>query len=523
VIGLPDNLGYLFDAALRLAPDREAVFQADTVLTFADLDARVNRMANALAGLGVRAEHRVGLMFANHWRFLEALLGPMRLGAVPVPLNTRMGDEALAYVLDDSEASVLVVGGGMGDRGRTVAERVPRVRHVVLDGETADGGGSAGPREIAYEAFLAAAPASLARRRTAPDEVCMQPYTSGSTGKPKGVLLTHGGQVWNADVVRKAILCDASERALVAVPLFHKNALVGAVKPFLLAGGSLVILPGFDAREVIRAIDRFRVTYLTGVPAMYKMILAERDLLARHDVASVRYALVGSAEVPDELVAEFERVFGAPMAESYGLTEGGPVPVVNTRWGLKKPNSCGTAFPGSDVRLLDDAGREVGVDEVGELVVRNPGLAKGYWKLPEATAKRFRDGWLATGDLMRRDRDGYHYFVGRKDDMINVAGENVYPKEVEDILLRHPNLRDACVVPAPHDVKGEVPVAFVVEREPGRTTEDEVKRFFLERGAPYAHPRRVVFLDALPLGGTGKVDRNALRARAAAEPARRAE
>jgi acyl-CoA synthetase (AMP-forming)/AMP-acid ligase II len=147
-------------------------------------------------------------------------------------------------------------------------------------------------------------------------------------------------------------------------------------------------------------------------------------------------------------------------------------------------------------------------------VTRNPGVARGYWKLPDVWARKHRDGWLHTGDLMRRDGDGYYYFVGRKDDMINVAGENVYPKEVEDILLRHPNLRDACVVPAPHAVKGEVPVAFVVEREPGRTDEDAVKRFFLEHGAPYAHPRRVVLLDALPLGGTGKIDRGALRARA---------
>jgi acyl-CoA synthetase (AMP-forming)/AMP-acid ligase II len=328
------------------------------------------------------------------------------------------------------------------------------------------------------------------------------------------VLLTHGGQLWNADILRKALLADDTERALIAVPLYHKNAMAGAVKPFLLAGGSLVILPGFDALEVVRAIDRFKVTYLTGVPAMYKMILAEKEALGRHDVSSVRYAVCGSAEVPEELLDEFRRVFGAPIGESYGLTEGGPVPIVNTRWGLKKRNSCGLAFPGCDVKLVDEADREVGVDEVGELVTRNPGLAKGYWKLPEATAKKFRGGWLYTGDLMRRDADGYYYFLGRRDDMINVAGENVYPKEVEDILLQHPNLRDACVVPAPHDVKGEVPIAFVVEREPGRTTEDDVRRFFLERGAPYAHPRKVVFLDALPLGGTGKIDRTGLKARA---------
>src|SRR5262249_53407373 len=186
---------------------------------------------------------------------------------------------------------------------------------------------------IPYGPSRAGATPALPRRAPGFDDICMQPYTSGSTGKPKGVLLTHGGQVWNADVLRKAMLIDEDERALVAVPLFHKNAMVGAVKPFLLAGGSIAILPGFDAREGIRAIDRYRVTYMTGVPAMYKMILAEKAVLAQHDVSSLRFAVCGSAEVPEELLDEFKRTFaGAGIAESYGLTEGGPVPLTNTRW-----------------------------------------------------------------------------------------------------------------------------------------------------------------------------------------------
>jgi acyl-CoA synthetase (AMP-forming)/AMP-acid ligase II len=512
---LPDNLGHLFDAPLRLAPSSPVTFQDDVTLTYEELDARCNRIATALGRLGVGAGDRVALMFSNDFRFLESLFGPMRLGAVSVPLNTRMGDEALRYVVEDAEATVLIANRAMAARARTMAAAVGRLKHVVIDdagGESAEAGAG---RVIAYDELLRSGSVTLPRRATAFDDVCMQPYTSGSTGKPKGVLLTHGGQVWNADILRKAMLIDDTERALVAVPLFHKNAMAGAVKPFLLAGGSMVILPGFDALEVIRAIDRHRVTYMTGVPAMYKMILAEQAALARHDVSSIRFAVCGSAEVPEELLDEFKRVFrGAGIAESYGLTEGGPVPLTNTRWGLKRRGSCGRVFPGSDVRLVDDGGRDVPVGEPGELLVRNPGLAKGYWKLPDVTAKKFRDGWLQTGDLLRRDPDGYYYFMGRKDDMMNVAGENVYPKEIEDILLGHPNLRDACVVPAPHGTKGVVPVAFVVERERGLSTEDDVKRFFLDRGAPYAHPRRVVFLDALPLGGTGKLDRNALKARA---------
>jgi len=503
----PDNLGYLFDAPLTLAPDSPALFQDDVVLSYADLDARANRMANALRDLGIGPGDRVALMFSNDFRFLESLFAPMRLGAVSVPVNTRMGDEALRYVLENAEAQVVIANAAMAARATSIAASIPRVKHVIVDGTPCHGA-------LAYEPLLAAASRVLARRRTDPGEISMQLYTSGSTGRPKGVLLAHGGQVWNADVLRKAMMFDETERALIAVPLFHKNAMAGAVKPLLLAGGSFVILPGFDAGGVIRAIERYRVTYMTGVPAMYKMILAERELLARHDVSSIRFAMCGSAEVPDELLVEFRRVFKCDIAEGYGLTEGGPVPLTNVRWGLKKRGSCGREIPGSDVRLVDDAGRDVATDEAGELLVRNPGVMKGYWKLPDVTAAKLRGGWLHTGDLLRRDGDGYYYFVGRKDDMINVAGENVYPKEVEDLLLRHSNLRDACVVPAPHGTKGEVPVAFVVAREPGRITEDDVKRYCLEHGAPYAHPRRVIFLDALPLGGTGKLDRNALKARA---------
>ena len=503
---LPSTLGYLFDDALIRNPDATAVVQDDISLSYAALDERCNRVANALLDLGLGAGDRVALLFANDLTFLECCLGPMRIGAVPVPLNIRMGDETLAFVLDDCEAQVLIASRSLGRRGRSLAARTARLRHLILD--------EASPADaIGYGDLVQAADAALPRRSLDPDSVCLQPYTSGSTGRPKGVLLTHGGQVWNTEVIRDAAGIDADERGLVAVPLYHKNAMIGTVKPFLLAGGMFVILDGFEPVRVIESIERHGITFMTGVPAMFKLLLVEREALARCDVRSVRYVICGSADVPDELFSEFERVFGAPMAESYGLTEGGPVPIINRRDGRLKRGSCGTAFPGCEVRLVaEDGVTEVPDGEPGELVTRNPGLAAGYWKRPDVTAAKFRDGWLYTGDLMRRDADGYYYFVGRRDDMINVAGENVYPKEVEELLLRHPTVRDVCVVPMPHPVKGAVPVAFVVPD--GGCTEEALKEFALAHGAPYAHPRRVIVVEALPLGGTGKVDRTELARRA---------
>ena len=508
---LPQNLGHLFDVPLQLQPTAPAVLQDDVVLTFRDLDERCNRMANALATLGIRAGDRIALMFSNDYRFIESLLGAMRLGAVPVPLNIRMGDEAILYVIADSEAVALIANSDMADRASCLIPHVAGIRHFVVDG---DATGEA----VNYNQMLQAASPGFARRKTAPDEVCLQPYTSGSTGKPKGVLLTHGGQIWNTDVLCKLEAFDDTERALVAVPLYHKNAMVGAVKPMLLSGGSVVILPGFDPVQVIRSIARYKVTYMTGVPAMFSMILSQKEELLRNDVKSLRYAVCGSAEVSEELVSEFQAAFPeAIIAESYGLTEGGPDPIGNCRYGLIKRGSCGRQIPRSDVKIVGEDGvTELGYNEVGELITRNPGLAKGYWKLPEVTKKKFRDGWLYTGDLMRRDEDGFFFFVGRKDDMINVSGENVYPKEIVDILLRHPNVRDASVVPVRHPIKGTVPVAFIVQSQNGSTSAEELKQFFLKYGAPYAYPRRIYFLESMPLSGTGKVDRAQL-AKLAAE------
>jgi len=282
-----------------------------------------------------------------------------------------------------------------------------------------------------------------------------------------------------------------------------------------MSGGALVILPGFDAAEVIRAIDRHRCTYLTGVPAMFRLILNQKALLAEHDVSSLRWAACGSAMVPPDLLREFGETFHAGISEGYGLTEGGPVVFESPRFGPRKTGSAGLPLPGCEVRVVKGDGRDAGVTEVGELWTRNPGLSKGYYKAPEVTARKFdAEGWLHTGDLVRFDEDGYYYILGRMDDMINVGGENVYPKEVEDLLLLHPAVREAFVVPARHAVKGEAPVAFVVLHDGRPASAQELKRFFLERGPAYAHPREIFFIDAAPLGSTGKVDRRALQERA---------
>ncbi len=494
-----DHLGYLTRDAVRLHADRPALMQDDFVVTHAALDDRADRVGGWLAGRGIGPGTAVALLWRNDVRYVEALFGIMRAGAVAVPLNARQNDETLAYILADASCAGILAGPSELDRAESLAKSVGLAQAFA-----------AGPGELQQAEPLSAAPPHD------PDAVCMQPYTSGSTGRPKGVPLTHRGQIWCADIVRKCYLFDETERALLAAPLFHKNAAM-TLKSTLLAGGSCVVLPGFEPVSVLRAIDRFKVTYLSGVPAMYRMLLSETDELARRDVSSVRFATAGSAPVTVDLLEDFQRVFGAPIAEGYGLTEGGPDVLLAPRWGINKLGSLGLPLPGCEVQLrAADGTVEVAVGEVGELWVRNPGVTTGYHGLPEVTAERIRDGWLATRDLMRRDSDGYYYFVGRADDLINVAGENVYPKEVEQLLLRHPAVRDVSVVGGTHPVKGTVPVAFIVLSEPGAATVQELTSFFHGVGPHYAYPRVIEFVTELPLAGTGKIDRTELQARARA-------
>jgi long-chain acyl-CoA synthetase len=493
-----NHLGYLTDDAVRLHPDRPALRQDDAVVSYAELDERADRVAGWLASQGVRPGARVALLWRNDIGYVEALLGVMRAGVVAVPLNSRQNDETLQYVLSDSGSTGILAGPGEADRGRALAGLCAACRFVAGRAETQQA-----PR-------LARLP------EHDPDAPCMQPYTSGSTGRPKGVPLTHRGQIWCADIVRKCYLFDETDVSLLAAPLFHKNAAM-TLKAMLLAGGCCAVLPGFEPVAVLRAIDRYQVTYLSGVPAMYRMLLNETAELARCDVSSVRFASAGSAPVTVDLLEDFKRVFGAPITEGYGLTEGGPDVLLTPRWGINKLGSLGLPLPGCEVQLRSaDGVSEVAVGEVGELWVRNPGVTPGYHGLPEVTAERIRDGWLATRDLMRRDADGYHYFVGRSDDLINVGGENVYPKEVEQLLLRHPAVRDVAVLGADHPVKGAIPVAFVVLTEPGAATAEDLTGFFHQTGPHYAYPRVIEFVEELPLAGTGKIDRARLQQQASA-------
>lgn len=497
-----NNLGYFSHDAARRHPEVSAVIDLSgprpREVTYGELEDRLDRFAALITALGLEPGDRMAMAVGNRFEFIEVMYGAMRAGIVPVPLNTKLGADTLAFVMADAGCKAAVVEPSSNPHIVGLVDAAGLLVKLAF--------GPVPPQWSDYEAELRAASPRFAPPALPDDHPAFQPYTSGSTGKPKGVILTHAGQYWWIRASQKYWPLEPKDRALVAVPLYHKNAMAGGVKVQLHAGASTVILPNFEPRRFLEVLSEYRCTHASGVPAVFTLLLQEKDLIERLDFSALKVVRIGSAPTPKELQDAVEAALGATVRESYGLTEGGPVMIGAPLDGREVPHgSCGVAWPEGEVKLIDPDGRESATN--GELWVRNPGVTPGYHNLPKVNRERIVDGWLKTGDMFRRDEQGFFYFCGRVDDMFNSGGENVYPLEVENLLLKHPEVADVSVVPFPHVIKGEVPVAMVVRARGAKATEEDIRQFCLANGPAYAHPRRIIFVDALPLSGAAKIDR----------------
>jgi acyl-CoA synthetase (AMP-forming)/AMP-acid ligase II len=461
----------------------------ETRCTFGELHDLANAVAHGLRARGYDEGERVAILAANSIEFIAVVLGVMRAGLVAVPINYRFPNELIDYVARDSGARLLFCD----------AQRLPSapkgIPHITL--------ARTGPNSLAQLVdpghFTAFAPIA--------DEPAMILYTSGSTGRPKGVVLSHAAHLWVVRT-RQETGSLAGERVLIAAPLYHMNAL--ALSFLALASrATTVLLWQFSAVPYIEAIARHRCTWLTAVPPMIAMMLRERDALASEDLSSVRVIRMGSAPVSKSLLEQIHRLLPtATVLNAYGTTESGPVTFAAHPDGRPNPPfSLGLAHPKVQLRLRDTAGHE-GQEAV--LEIKSPALLTNYHNRPELTAAFTPDGYYVTGDVFRRDDDGFYTFIGRRDDMFVCGGENIYPGEVEVVLERHPAVAQACVVPLEDDIKGHKPVAFVVLRAGKSLTEAELKAFSLAHMAAYQHPRRIWFVEALPVASTQKIDRKSL-------------
>ena len=459
-----------------------------TEYTYVELDAMTKGVARALSKRGLSRGDRVAIVSANRAEFIAAYYGIMRAGFVAVPVNYRFPRKTIHFIIGDAGAKLVFC-------DRASQENCPFDLPVVVFGQE---GGEGFDRFVDPGDFQAVVPHDR--------EPAMFLYTSGSTGVPKGVVLSHQSHVW---VVETRLSADLERhRYLIAAPLYHMNALALA-KLACAAHATIVLLPRFEAKAYVEAIGHYRPTWLTAVPPMIAMMLREREALAQTDVSSVEFIRMGSAPVSASLMEATHRAFPkAAVTNAYGTTEAGPVVFGPHPKGLPQPeNSVGYPHPKVQLRLVDGANKAA---VQGELEMTCPALMNGYHNRPDI--KPFTaDGFYITGDVFRRDDNGFHYFVGRTDDMFVSGGENIYPTDVERMLERHPDVGQAVVIPVDDDIKGTKPVAFVVAKAGHKPTEEAIKQYALENAPAYAHPRFVWFVDDLPLATTNKVDRAALR------------
>ncbi|MFE5811881.1 o-succinylbenzoate--CoA ligase [Streptomyces sp. NPDC056479] len=482
----------------RKTPHRTALIHGGTPTSYATLHQRTNRLAHALRDRGVRRGDRIAYLGPNHPSYLETLFAAGTLGAVFVPLNTRLAGPEIAYQLADSGAKALIYGPSHAG----LVAGLPGHTDVRTYLE-------AGPD---YEGALASASDEPIDAPVTPDDTCLIMYTSGTTGRPKGAMLTHGNITWNALNVLVDTDLIADERALVSAPLFHTAGLNMLTLPVLLKGGTCVLVEAFDPDVTFDLIARHGITFMFGVPTMF-------DQLARHprwpsaDLSSLRILTCGGSPVPTPLIAAYQQR-GLTFLQGYGMTEAAPGTLfLDAEHAVSKAGSAGVPHFFSDVRVVRPDLTPVDVEETGEVVVRGPHVMPGYWGLPDETAASFAEGWFRSGDAARVDEDGYVFIVDRIKDMIISGGENIYPAEIEDLLLAHPDIVECAVIGVPDDKWGEVPRAVVVAREGAALDPDEVLASLSGRLAKYKIPKSVVLADELPRTASGKLLKSRVRTR----------
>ncbi len=518
------NLASIIEHHARLSPEKEAVICHDVRMTYGELNAFSNRVANALKEMSIGHGDKVALVCPNLPYFPIVYYGIMKAGAAVVPLNVLFKPREIAYHLKDSDAKAVFVFEGTPElpMAKCVKEAFDQVETcenlvvITLD-QTAK---SPFEEHKTLAQIIHDKSAEFEIYPTAPDDTCAILYTSGTTGHPKGAELTHSNIYFNAIVafnlhVPGLNYKDGKQKTcLVTLPLFHTTGQTAQMNAQLFGGHKIVLLPRFEPPAVLDAIKKEGVNFWTGVPTMYWAILKyaeENNIDTAPYAETMEIASSGGAAMPVEVMKKFEEVFKVKILEGYGLSETSPIATFNHPGVDSKPGTVGQPIFGVEVKCFDENDQEVKRGERGEVVIRGHNVMKGYYKRPEATAEAFKNGWFHTGDIGIMDEDGFLSIVDRKKEMILRGGYNIYPRELEEVIMTHPAVSLVAVLGVPDEKLGEEVKAFVVKKQGAELTEEEFINWCKEQFAANKYPRHVEFRDELPIGGTGKILKRALK------------
>jgi long-chain acyl-CoA synthetase len=514
------NLAALLEDSARKYPDREALVLGPTRLTYAQVDAAANQVANLLVDRGIQPGDKVALSCPNLPSFPIVYYGILKAGAVVVPLNVLLKSREIGYHLEDADVKAYLCFEGtpelpMAAEGYAGFDRATGVEQFfVITADPAAPSPIAGTETLG-QALAAMSPVfeSVVRE---PGETAVILYTSGTTGQPKGAELSHANTMMNVVATNRLFGSEpATDSHVVCLPLFHTFGATVQMHAGFSMAATLHLMPRFDASAVVELMSREAITFFAGVPTMWWGLLhaVSDEVDVRRIATNLRIGISGGAALPVEILQKVHDVFGVEVLEGYGLSETSPVATFSDRRRGPRPGSIGIPIWGVEVKLINPDWSEItGVDEVGEIAIRGHNVMKGYYGRPEATAEAIKNGWFRTGDLARRDADGYYYIVDRAKDLIIRGGFNVYPREIEEVLISHPAVSLAAVIGVPHDSHGEEIKAYVVPEPGTNVTAEELVAWSRDQMASYKYPRIVELVTNLPMTATGKILKRELSA-----------
>jgi long-chain acyl-CoA synthetase len=472
--------------------------------TNCELRKGARKLARALQGLGVARGDRVIIQMPNCPEVLQSFGAVYAIGAVVVPINFLVGDDETAFIYQDSGATTIISSMQFWPKIEACREQAPNIKNIILIDKEVPGGA------LSYHALVQSHEELPEIAATADDDLAALIYTAGTTGRPKGVMHTHASLYANGLMQYATHKLPAGLTSVNVLPMCHSYGIANLIHGALIGGGKIVLLSSFDIDAIFSAIDKYRAQILAAVPTMYIYMLLHPDP-HKYDLGSMQYWVSGSAPLTLETQSRFKEQFGYEIIEGWGLTEAGANNSCNPFQGRKKVGSIGLPTQGTLMKVVDEEGREVPTGKEGEIVISGPMLMKGYWNRPEETAEVLRDGWLYTGDIGYQDEDGYFFITERKKDLIIKGGENIAPREIEEVIFSHPKVSEAAVIGVKDKIYGEEIKACVVLKPGEKATEEEIISHCVKKLKHFKSPKYVTFLHALPKSLVGKVLKKELR------------